>query len=151
MIKAAFNKPLFEATPAEVYGLIDGSLDAPNPLFSEELTTANRQVRATGNADMIDAFSTTAAVLMQGDYACAGGYGFDLRNATGLAVQRMLKNGDTASIDRVIAAPEANDPILKASLKTMRAELKAHCLSNGLTIHSTKAPAVADAVAHKPG
>jgi hypothetical protein len=136
-LTANFNKPLVDVTPSEVQGLIEGHIKAANPLYSEEFSRANSQVRASGNPALIEAFTDTAAILMQNQYAPGGGHGFALRNSTGMGVLEMLRAGDTAVLDRTIQWGGDGDPVMLGSLKTLRAELKAHCVEQGLRVHST--------------
>jgi hypothetical protein len=134
-ISGAFNKPLTEVTAREIEGLLDGTINKPNRLYSEELTRALQAVDETGNSDLIEAFKDTARIVLSGENASGGGSGFSYRNSIGLGVVSMLGNGDKAIFERL--APSVSDPLLKASLKTLQAELKAQCIEHGIKVHST--------------
>lgn len=77
------------ATPAPV-----ASADAGGPrnFRSEELGAAARRVGLLNDAAVGRAFDDLSAALTQGRWLDPAGSGFDARNATGLAVQRLIND-----------------------------------------------------------
>ena len=130
-------------TPEQVEARLDGKVSG-NPLNSETLSQARNEVVATGNDDLIDAFKTVGRLLLTGENAKHGGNGFGLRESVGLAVTRMLKDGDTATFERIHEQGKFDsgyDDVLKSSLKALQSELKADCKDRGIAVHSTHKPA----------
>ncbi len=116
-----------------------------NPLFSEELTSAHRQVIATGDEDLVEAFEdTTRALLKSGRHqGSAANFGFDERNSFGIGVQKALHSGDTTILDRMAdkngyCSPQ--DDTVNATIKSFRRSLKTYARDESMTLTSTYNP-----------
>lgn len=136
---------LSEINDTQKEGLIDMSLIATNQLFNERLSAAQVSVFSTGNADLIDTFKDTARLLLSGANVPPSGGGFGNRESVGAGVLSMLNNGDTAPFDRFHEYQKGSaeyTPELRATVRSLQAELKAHCIEHGIKVHTTHNPTV---------
>lgn len=104
------------------------------------ISYAQVEVFKTSNADLLEAFKDTARLVLTGLNAPAHGGGFGNRESVGAGVLSMLRNGDTAPFDRFHEYQKyykEYTPELKATVKALQAELKAHCIEQGIKLHTT--------------